>query len=36
MQYQVNTVLPMMWPGSQAANYGGYNLGAYSAQRVLF
>jgi len=36
MQYQVNMVLPMMWPGSPAATYGGHNLGAYSAQRVLF
>ena len=36
MQYQVNTVLPVMWPGSAPANYGGYNLWAYSAQRVLF
>jgi Flp pilus assembly protein TadG len=36
MQYQVNPAFTMMWPGASAASYGGYNLGAYSKQRVLF
>lgn len=36
MQYNFASALTMMWGGGQAASYGSYNLGAYSAQRVLF
>ena len=36
MQYEVNPVLTMVWPGVKGNSYGSYNLGAYSKQRVLF
>jgi Flp pilus assembly protein TadG len=36
LQYAVNPVLTMVWPGAKPATYGSYNLWAYSATRVLF
>lgn len=36
LQYQVNPVFTMIWPGAGGASYGSYNMGAYSKQRILF
>jgi Flp pilus assembly protein TadG len=36
LQYQINPAFTMVWGGAKAASYGGYNIGAYSKQRVLF
>jgi Flp pilus assembly protein TadG len=36
LQYQINPAFTMVWGGGKATSYGGYNIGAYSKQRVLF
>lgn len=36
LQYQFNSAIAMLWPGTAPATYGSYNMGAYSKQRILF
>ncbi|HTT62769.1 MAG TPA: TadE family protein [Bryobacteraceae bacterium] len=36
LQYQFNSALAMVWPGTKPVVFGTYNMGAYSEQRVLF
>jgi Flp pilus assembly protein TadG len=36
MQYQFNSALAMVWPGTKPVAFGTFNMGAYSKQRVLF